>query len=166
MRVHGHNVNSLSVLGIAEFVRGNNFFLDVIFQDIVKAAVDFTPGVAFIVSFQIGHVLKNDISWAVISHNIADILKEVAALFFIMEALLFASLAEGLARESGAQNVVCRNIFRANGSDIALDVTAGEIDCVQSPQVCFKLAGKDTVVSESVQSKMEATYAGEQVNIA
>ena len=35
MGVHGYNVYSLPMLGVTEFVRGNDFLLDIILQDIV-----------------------------------------------------------------------------------------------------------------------------------
>lgn len=59
-----------------------------------------------------------------------------------------------------------RNIFGANLCDVALDFTPWKIDCIQSSQVCFEFAGEDTLMPESLQGKMESTYASEQVNIA
>ena len=132
----------------------------------MKTTVDFAPGITLIVTFQIGDILQQNISGTVICNDCADIFKEIPTFLFVLETLLLSGLTERLAREPSTQYIVGRNILRTNRCDVALDVTTREIDCVQFPQVGFKFAGKDTLVSESIQSKMETTYAGEQVNIA
>lgn len=53
MGVHGRNIDSLSMLRITEFVRGNYFLLDLILKDIVQATVDFAPGISLVMPFRL-----------------------------------------------------------------------------------------------------------------
>lgn len=116
-----------------------------------------------VVAIKIGHIFKEDILRAVMLNDVADSKEEVATFFFVLESFAFPGLAERLARESCAQNIVSRNIFRFEREYIAVNDFTAKVDFIQLLEIVFQFAGENALMPQFLESEMESTKTGEEV---
>ena len=130
IRVDAYYINTLAVLRNAELVgRKNHRFSNLVFE-VYEFLVYYLPCIAVVMPLKIRNVLKENILRPVIGCDSADVIEKITSIFFIIESLLFASLAKWLARETCAENFMCGNIFRSPSSNVSLNVCSREINGV------------------------------------
>ena len=113
------------------------------------------------------HVLQHKRGRLVVINYRLDIEEEVA-LFLVLEAVLFAEAqflgdardAEGLARKSGAQNVVRGNVRHGHGMNVAVWALA-VIGFVGDLSHLVPVGGKDALAARALESVSESANAAE-----
>ena len=138
-----HDIDATSVLRYFKLMGREQCFHDLVSARL-ESLLDSLPGITLIMTFQIGHILKEDISWTMSIYDVANVIKQVATVFVVIKSQSLASLAERLTGKSSTQDVMVRNIARGDCCYVALylvDATIGlaihlwEIDGIEPAQV-------------------------------
>src|SRR5687767_2973914 len=94
---------------------------------------------------QIRHILEYEKPWAMDLQNPLDVAKKIAV-FRAVKTRLLAGFGKRLARETGAQDVMTRNMVNANLAYVPRRLD-GEVQPVKASQVFVDLAGEYALMS-------------------
>jgi hypothetical protein len=114
------------------------------------------------VSSKVRYIFKNNITWLMVLNYTQDMLKKVSPPRAI-EALLISRLRKRLTWATGAEDIVGWNACYRNAAYISIRPDA-KIPFIEVSQIFIKLTGKNALMTESLQSKMETPESGEQIN--
>jgi hypothetical protein len=131
-----------------------------------KRTFDDLPSLATVVMLKVAYVLEEKIFGLVTLDNVENLMKQ-SATGLIYEAQLSARLREGLARETGAQDVMMGyGSLNVGVGDVAYDRAAilSEVFTITVAEYGVDLRGEDALVTEFGESHVKATEAGEEVD--
>ena len=159
---NAHNKDPFAMLGDADVMRAedNRFGTDIVayaYQGIVY----HVPRVAMVVRGEVPNILEECVFRLVELQN-THYIKEKRAFGLVREAQTFARLGERLTGETGTQNIVRRNVFGINLSNIAFglqSIVAG---------VCLAAIGiyirrKDALTAQISHGLVETANAAKEV---
>ena len=110
--------DSFAMLRETELVRRKDFGFYIIIE-VSQLLLNNFPSISVIMVFKVLYVFKNNIFGPVLCNDSANIIKESASLFRVVEPLTFSCLTEGLARKTSANYIMMRNLFRVYLSNVA-----------------------------------------------
>ncbi len=155
-----------------DVLRVDDFVIDRVAERLGEGAVDDFKGLAAVVAFEVLDVLQDERGGAMEVEDVGDGEKEVA-LLYVVEAVLAAEAeffrdacdAEGLARKTGAKNIVRGDVGDGDGVNVAVRSLA-EIGLVGLLAKFVVVGREDALAARPLEGDAEAADAAKEVNEA